>query len=264
MIKIASYNVNSIRSRTRLIRLWLEHRNHDIDMLCMQEIKATREQFPFEFFNELGFQCQINPQKHYNGTGICSKFPALDTTIETGDEILDAQSRFIYQKYPGFHLINIYAPHGDLPPSNKFDFKIHWYERLLIWINSRFNPQKDKIILCGDFNVTFNDRDVYDPVLLNNSIGTLPEERAKLHALIQWGFLDAFRLIHPDKQQFTWWDYQGAKIWKNQGLRIDHILITTPLKENLMNVEVDLWPRRKNKIKPSDHAPIIASFKNLI
>ncbi len=263
MLKIVSYNVNSIRSRTELIGLWLEHRNYDIDILCMQELKATEEQFPFDFFKQLGFECAINPQKRYNGTGICSKIKPLKTVIQTGDEILDAQSRFIYQQFPGFHLINIYAPHGDFPPSEKFDFKMEWYDRLLKWIDRHFDPLTDKVILTGDFNVTFDDRDVYDPELLKNSIGTMPQEREKLMKLMQWGFLDAFRVLYPDKQQFTWWDYQGAKIWKNEGMRIDHILITPPLKEHLSDVEVDLWPRRKNKIKPSDHAPVIGSFRNL-
>ncbi len=263
VIKIATFNVNSIRARLPLMEIWLQHRENDLDILCMQELKAEYAQFPFDFFENFGFQCRINPQKRYNGTGICSKITPDDILIRFEDPYLDAESRMIYARFGDFHLINIYGPHGDFPPSEKFDFKMFWYDHLLQWIDDRFDAGKDKVLLTGDFNITFDDKDVYDPGLLKNSIGTMPAEREKLHALIKWGFVDAFRLKHPDEVQYTWWDYQGAKIWKNQGMRIDHILITPPLIPLLEDVFVDMWARRKNKTKPSDHAPVIAVFRNL-
>lgn len=258
--KMASFNVNSVRSRLELLKAWFEHRGNDLDVLAMQELKAVEEQFPYDFFKPYGFRCYINPQKRYNGVAVCAKDEPDQVLIRFEDELLDAESRMIYARFGALHLINVYAPHGDLY-GDKFRFKMQWYEALRAWLDKRFDPQTDRLILTGDFNVTFDDRDVYDPELLAGSIGTLPEERRQLHALTEWGLVDAFRHLHPDTVQYTWWDYQGAKIWKNQGMRIDFILITPPVIPYLKEVEVDMWARRKNKIKPSDHAPVVGIFE---
>ncbi len=260
MLRLASYNVNSVRSRTELIGLWLDHRGNDIDILAMQELKATAEQFPGEFFESRGFVCHINPQKRYNGVGICSKFPPDDVQIRFNRPVLDAQARIIRARFGRLDVWNIYGPHGDLPGTDKFRFKMQWYDQLTDLLKTSYDLETDRVIITGDFNITFDDRDVYDPIALAGSIGTMPQERAKLQALLELGFIDGFRHLHPDTIQYTWWDYQGAKIWKNQGMRIDHLLVSPAALPFLREVEVDLWPRRKNKIKPSDHAPLIGAF----
>ncbi len=264
MLRLASYNVNSVRSRIELIGLWLEHRGHDIHILAMQELKATTEQFPFDFFKNLGFFCHINPQKRYNGVAICSKLPPNEVQVHFNIPILDEQARIIRTRFGKLDVWNIYAPHGDLPGTEKFRFKMQWYDQFIHLLKTSYDLQSDRIIITGDFNITFDDRDVYDPVALAGSIGTMPQERSKLKALLQLGLVDGFRYLHPDAIQYTWWDYQGAKIWKNQGMRIDHLLLSPAALPFLRDVEVDMWPRRKNKIKPSDHAPIIGAFDSKI
>jgi len=260
MIKVATFNVNSVRARLELLKAWFEHRNNDLDILCMQELKAEASQFPFDFFESYGFSCAINPQKRYNGVGTCSKMPPVAVSDTFGKEILDAEKRLLYTRFEFFHLINVYAPHGDVRGTEKFYFKLAWYDAFTDWLRENFDLEKEAVVLAGDFNITYDDLDVYDPELLKDSIGCMPEEREKLHALTAAGFYDAWRLKHPGEQQFTWWDYQGAKIWKNQGMRIDYIFITAPLIPLLKDVEVDMWARRKNKIKPSDHAPVVGVF----
>ena len=257
---VASFNVNSIRSRLELMEAWLRQRGGDIDVLAMQEIKATEDQFPFDFFERLGYTCRINPQKRYNGVAICSKHTPDEVSIRFGSNILDGESRLIYARFGAMHLINLYAPHGE-PEGPKYAYKRQWYDALTAWLKGNFDLRRDRVVLTGDFNITFDDRDVYDPVLLAGTVGTLSGEREKLYRLIELGFIDAFRLLHPGQIQYTWWDYRGAKIWKNQGMRIDHMLISPPVKPYLQEVEVDMWPRRKNKIKPSDHAPLLGYFK---
>jgi len=260
-MKIAGFNVNSVRARLPLLEAWFEHRQNDLDILCMQELKAEEEQFPKEFFTQYGYACYLNAQKRYNGVGTCTKIPPVEVVKDFGHPLLDGEKRLLYTRFEAFHLINLYAPHGDVRGTEKFEYKLAWYDALTDWIRRRWDLQKEKVILIGDFNVTFDDRDVYDPELFRDAIGCMPEEREKLHALLKLGFYDAWRLKYPDKQQFTWWDYQGAKIWKNEGMRIDFVLITEPLIPYLEDIEVDMWPRRKNKIKPSDHAPVVATFR---
>ena len=127
-------------------------------------------------------------------------------------------------------------------------------------MDTHYRPDSP-LIVVGDMNVARDDIDVYAPELLKDTIGTMPEEREAFYKLLDWGLIDAFRLLYPDKRQFTWWDYIGGKIWKDEGMRIDYILITPPLKDKLKNVFVDLWPRRRRRPKPSDHAPLIAEFE---
>ena len=262
-LHITSYNVNSVRSRLELIGLWLEQRNNDIHILAMQEIKTTNEQFPYDFFEKQGFKCHINPQPRYNGVAICSKFAPGNIQTKFKVPVLDEQARIIRAQFGKLDLWNIYAPHGDLPGTEKFRFKMQWYDALIDLLHTELKPDS-RIILTGDFNISFDDKDVYDPGALAGSIGTLPEERAKLNSLLELGFIDAFRHLYPDKIQYTWWDYRGAKIWKNEGMRIDHMLVTPGVLPYLKDVEVDLWPRRKNKIKPSDHAPVVGTFEEHI
>ncbi len=259
MLKICTYNVNSIKARKELVLKWLEKREFDIDILCLQELKVEESNFPFEDFNRVGYHCYVSAQKRYNGVAICSKIKLNNIKKEFGEEFFDQQKRFISGQFDDITIINVYVPHGDLRGEDKYYYKLDWYDFFLKWLNKNFSPQ-DNLIICGDFNVARDDIDVYNPSLLRDSIGTMPEERGALSKLLGWGLYDTFREQYPDKKQFTWWDYIGGAIWRDEGMRIDYILCTKPLLDKLIDVEVDLWPRRRRTPKPSDHAPVIATF----
>lgn len=258
-MKICTFNVNSIRVRKDLILEWLKHRNEDIDILCFQELKAIDSLFPYEDFENLGFQCEVFGQKAYNGVAICSKSPLEDIQKGLGDASWDEQRRFIAATINGIRIINVYAPHGDLHGKEKFDYKQGWYKELISNLDINSTPS-DPIVMVGDFNVAHEDRDVYDASVLEGGIGTLPEEREIFEELLKWGLIDAFRHKYPDKIQFTWWDYIGGAIWRDQGMRIDYILCTESLLDTVDTVDVDLWPRKRREPKPSDHAPLIATL----
>jgi Exonuclease III len=158
-------------------------------------------------------------------------------------------------------VINTYSPHGDLRGGEKYYYKLDWYKHFINFLKENFDFENQKIILLGDLNIALEDIDVYDPVLLTDSIGTMPEERELLRQLLNLGLIDTFRYLYPNKQQFTWWDYIGGAIWRNEGMRIDYILVSKPLLQYIKDVEVDLWPRRRRSPKPSDHAPVILDLE---
>jgi exodeoxyribonuclease-3 len=259
-MKICTFNVNSIRTRMDLLRDWLNHRQQDIDILCFQELKSKEETFPDQDFEKMGFTCEIFGQKAYNGVAICSRLPIEDTQKGFLDAVWDEQRRLIRAEIEDINLINIYAPHGGLRGEDKFEYKITWYEKLLSFLEASFSPQ-DSLILAGDFNVAKEDLDVYDPEALSDTIGTMPEEREALKKILGWGFTDVFRSLYPSSIQYTWWDYIGGAIWKNEGMRIDYVLCTEPLLPCIESIEVDLWPRRRRMPKPSDHAPVIVTLR---
>ncbi len=259
-MKICSFNVNSIRARKDLILTWLDHRNNDIDVLCFQELKTIDEGFPQEDFKRLGYSCLVYGQKAYNGVSICTKTAPENASKGFGIKKFDEQKRIISAKIQGIHFINIYAPHGGQQGEDKFNYKQEWYKNLIEYLNTQYSSE-DPVVILGDFNVAHEDIDVYSRDELEGSIGVLPEERFAFKKLLDWNLIDAFRYLHPDKIQFTWWDYIGGAIWKDHGLRIDYILHTESLKKRLKYIDVDLWPRKRRKPTPSDHAPLIAEFK---
>ncbi len=261
MIKVCTYNVNSIRTRKELLLMWLE--KEKVNILCLQEIKTEEKNFPFLDLSALGYKCYIKGQKAYNGVAICSKMAIDDVIYKTGVEILDKESRIIAVKVKDTWIINTYFPHGDLRGTEKFYYKLNFYSAFLEFIRSHFKTE-DKIILLGDMNVALGDIDVFDPVLLKDTIGTMPEERKALKDVLNWGFIDAFRFLYPNKVQYTWWDYIGGMVWKDKGMRIDYILITKPLTSVLKDVYVDMWARKRKSPKPSDHAPVIGVFDSLL
>lgn len=258
-MKICTFNVNSIRIRKDLIADWLNHRGQDIDILCFQELKSVSEDFPFKDFENMGFACEVFGQKTYNGVAICSRLPLIDIQKGFDDSVWDEQRRLIAAKTKDLVLINVYAPHGGLREEEKFDYKREWYERLISFLDASYSP-KDSLLIVGDCNVAREDLDVFDSEALKDTIGTMPEERESFQKLLDWGFTDIFRHLYPERIQYTWWDYIGGAIWKNEGMRIDYILCTKPLVNKVKDVKVDLWPRRRQSPKPSDHAPVIATL----
>lgn len=259
-MKICTFNVNSIKARQDLVLEWLAHRGDDIDILCLQELKTEDAGFPAVAFEERGYTCHVFGQKAYNGVAILTRIPPEGVERGFGHPSWDEQSRFLRASLQGFHLLNIYAPHGDIRGTEKFAYKLKWYEHLVSFVSKNFTPG-DSLLLVGDFNVAHQDIDVYSAEALADMIGTMPEERAAMERLLEWGLIDAFRHLYPERRQFTWWDYMGGAIWKDQGMRLDYILATRKMLEKIEAVEVDLWPRKRKKPTPSDHAPVIATLR---
>ncbi len=257
-MKIASYNVNSIKSRLGLVVQWLQRRSCDIDVLCLQEIKTVDEAFPYKDFESLGYVCAVSGQKAYNGVAVCSKVRPEHVVREFDVAELDEQKRLIAVTIGGIDIYSVYAPHGDLRGMDKYYYKQRWYEAFKAYLSRQ--PEQRGIVLAGDFNVALTDMDVYDPVLLKDTIGTMDEERLALMDIVNMGFTDTFRHIHKEERQFSWWDYSGGAVWKDEGMRIDYIFCKGNLSEKIKEAEIDLWPRRRRTPTPSDHTPVIAEF----
>ncbi len=259
-MKFCTYNVNSIKARKDLVLQWLDHRGGDIDVLCLQETKTEDASFPAEDFARLGYECQVFGQKGYNGVAILTKVRPKSTLKGFGQAPWDEEKRLIRAEVKGIQVVNVYAPHGDVRGTPKLDHKLRWYENLVRCFEAEFSP-RDPILVVGDFNVAHQDIDVYSPEELEDMIGTLPEERKAFGALLSWGLVDAFRALYPDKKQFTWWDYVGSAFWKDKGMRLDYALCTKALFERIAGIDVDLWPRKRQKPIPSDHAPVVIDVR---
>jgi exodeoxyribonuclease-3 len=255
-VKVATFNVNSIKARKDLVLEWLDHRRNDIDVLCLQELKTEDDGFPTEEFAKLGFESHLFGQKAYNGVAILTKIPPKISVKGFAQGTWDEQKRLIRAQIKGIHVLNVYVPHGDVRGTDKFEYKQKWYQTLVAYLTKNFTV-KDPLLIVGDFNVAHRDIDVYSAEALADMIGTMPEERAAFEGLLGWGLTDAFRSLYPDKKQFTWWDYIGGAIWKDQGMRIDYALCTDVLLKKIKTIEVDLWPRKRQKPTPSDHAPML-------
>jgi exodeoxyribonuclease-3 len=258
-MKICTFNVNSIKARKELVLEWLEHRGNDIDVLCFQELKTVDKGFPYTDFEKIGYRCLVFGQKAYNGVAICTKIPPEAVQQGFGNPEWDEQKRFVSARIGGIDIINIYAPHGGMRGEDKFVYKQNWYGQLMRLLKEK-HSSREPLLILGDLNVAHQDIDVYSAEALEDAIGTMPEERKCFQDLLGWDLLDVFRHLHPEKIQFTWWDYIGGAIWRDQGMRIDYILSTRTLIPKIKNIEVDLWPRKRSRPTPSDHAPLIAEL----
>ncbi len=258
-MEIATFNVNSIRARMDLLERWLKEKRA-VDLLALQEIKCTEENFPFERFERLGYDCAVFGQKGYNGVAICSKYPLYDIKKGFADSLFDNQKRVIAAKAGDYRIINVYAPHGDLE-GEKLIYKLRFFSKLKSYIVENFSL-KEKLIVVGDMNVARDDMDVWDPVLLKGSIGFMDEEREAFEDFVSIGLVDTYRELRPNEPGFTWWDYKNGAIWRNQGMRIDYILTSPNAFERCEDIDVDLWTRKRRSPTPSDHAPVVAHFRD--
>jgi exodeoxyribonuclease-3 len=250
-MRICTFNVNSIRSRLEIVQNLLKE--YDIDVLCMQEIKVENSDFPLI---DGEYECVIHGQKRLHGVATCSRYPIEES--QKGFEGELNEPRFIYTLINGVHIINIYAPLGD-NYGDRFEYKMYFYNKLFEWLK-RFDLNKDKVLICGDFNISHTELDVWDEVIWEGEVTHLPEERAILSKFLDIGFIDVIRKAHPNEKVFTFYDYRGAAVYKNEGLRLDYILVTKPLFDKFKNVEILTSIRRKRKPTPSDHVPVIAEF----
>ncbi|MDQ7082915.1 MAG: exodeoxyribonuclease III [Aquificota bacterium] len=194
-MKIATYNVNSIRARKDLVLSWLER--EPVDVLCLQELKQEEKNFPYEDFERLGYRCEVFAQKTYNGVCICTRLPMENVRKGFGDEYFDQQKRIISAVIEGITVINVYAPHGDVRGTEKFYYKLEFYERLLSYLKENYSPE-EPICMVGDFNVAREDIDVYDPEMLRGyHRQPMKEEREAFERILSWGFIDSLQIPLP-------------------------------------------------------------------
>lgn len=252
---IATWNVNSILARMPLVLRWLDDVKPDV--VCMQETKCTDDRFPTLVFQERGYQCQLFGQQSYNGVAILSRCECQTTHRGYPGDDETAQSRLITSTVNDIQIVNVYIPNGQAVGSEKYEMKLGWMRRLREFFDQNYDPTRP-VLLCGDFNVAPEERDVHDVRLWQGRIMFSEQERVTLQQIKDWGFTDAFRLHNEEGGKFTWWDYRAGAFRRNMGLRIDHVWITEPLVSRSVRSWIDLEPRTWEK--PSDHAPMIAEF----
>ena len=254
-MKIATWNVNSIAARLPLVLKWLEATKPDV--LCMQETKCVDEKFPTEAFAEIGYLSETFGQATYNGVAIVSRPKCEDTQRGFAEDLPGAQSRLLAATIGPVRVVNVYIPNGQAVGTEKYVFKLDWMRRLRAFFDSTC-AASDRVLLCGDFNVAPEDRDVHDPNLWRGKILCSEGERASIEHVKQWGFVDAFRLHNASNKEFSWWDYRAGAFRRNLGLRIDHVWVSSALAAQATSVVIDKAPRSWER--PSDHAPVIVEL----
>jgi exodeoxyribonuclease-3 len=254
-MKIATWNVNSIAVRLPHVLEWVSETQPDV--LCLQEIKCTDERFPASDFQELGYHIQTFGQPTYNGVAILSQYEITQVQKGFPTDDADAQRRLLMATIGGVKVINVYIPNGSEVGSEKYFYKLDWLGKLHNFLAASVAPD-EPVVLCGDFNIAPEDRDVHDPILWYGKILCSPEERAALQKLADWGLHDVFRKHHAEPGLFSWWDYRGGGFRRNHGLRIDHLWATAGLTQTSRNCVIDTAPRKLDR--PSDHAPVVAEF----
>ena len=253
-MKIATWNVNSLTVRLPQVLEWLA--NNPVDALCLQETKLTDDKFPHAELAAAGYASQWFGQKTYNGVALLTREPALDV-VKNIPGFEDEQTRVIAGTVSGVRVIGAYFPNGQAPDSDKFVYKMAWLQALQNWVRNEL-ALHPKLVLVGDYNIAPEDRDVYDPIAWAGQIHCTPQERDHFHQLLGLGLIDAFRLFEQAPKSWSWWDYRNLAFRKNQGLRIDHILISEPLKSQVSACLIDKLPRKNER--PSDHAPVVVEL----
>ncbi|EDZ96254.1 MAG: exodeoxyribonuclease III [Limnospira sp. PMC 1291.21] len=258
-MKIATWNVNSIRTRQDQVLSWLQ--GQDIDVLCLQETKVIDQDFPRSPFEELGYHVYIYGQKAYNGVAIFSRLNIESvimgfTPILGADQVgeLDDQKRVIAGVIDDICIVNVYIPNGSSVGSDKYEYKLQWLNRLGDYLQQML-IKYPHLCICGDFNIAPEDRDIYNPQNRENHIMASAAERQALDAIANLGLADGFRKFTQDGGHFTWWDYRAASFTRNRGWRIDHHYLSPGLYQNAIACYIDTEPRTQPK--PSDHAPVI-------
>lgn len=250
MLKIASWNVNSLTVRLDQVLAWLESSGTDI--LALQETKLIDEKFPVDAFREKGFYIAFSGQKSYNGVAIISRHP-IDDEVKDLPVFSDPQRRLLAVTIAGIRLINLYVPNGAAVGTDKYEYKLRWLDNVESFIKQQLT-QYPRVAVVGDFNIAPEDRDVHDPKAWEGCVLVSPAERHAFTKLVDLGLHDSFRKFDQDEQVFSWWDYRAAGFRRNRGLRIDHILLSEPLYTECLESKVDIEPRRADR--PSDHAPV--------
>lgn len=254
-MKIATWNVNSLRVRLPHLLDWLAANSPDA--MCLQETKCEDANFPSDELTAAGYCSIHHGQRSYNGvailarnapSGICCGIP----------EFSDDQSRVIAGDFGGIRLVSVYVPNGQSVGSDKYAYKLHWFEALAAWLESEL-ARNARIAVLGDFNVAPEDRDVHDPAAWAGQVLFSEPERGALRRLADMGFVDSFRLFEQPEKSFSWWDYRMGAFRRNMGLRIDHVLLSPELARACRSCSIDAAPRRLER--PSDHAPVLCEIE---
>jgi len=255
-VKIATWNVNSIKSRLDHVVKWCGTNQPDI--LCLQETKVVDEKFPVKKLNAIGYpHIEMLGERGYNGVAIISKHQLTDVQKNLPGEKKPAQSRLLAATIGGLRLVNIYGPHGTSRGTDKYDLKLNWLERLRKYLDKGFDPDDD-VVLTGDFNVAPHELDVWKVSVWRDKLHFTKPERDAIQKVKKWGFVDVFRQINGDVKEFSWWDQYFNAFERDRGLRIDHIWASAQLAERCTDCWIDKEPRGWEH--PSDHAPVVAEF----
>jgi exodeoxyribonuclease-3 len=254
-MKIATWNVNSILARLPHVTRWLEAVQPDV--LCIQETKCADEKFPLLELQATGYECLHFGQPSYNGVAILSRSGAVNVQRGFPDDDAASQRRVLVAEIAGVRIVNCYIPNGQMVGSEKYQFKLGWLKRLRDFLDASYD-NSTPVLLCGDFNVAPEERDVHDPRLWQNRILFSEPEKAALQHIKNWGFTDTFRLHTEAGGHYSWWDYRAGAFRRNLGLRIDHIWVSAPLAARSKATWIDKEPRQWER--PSDHAPVVAEF----
>ena len=258
-MKIATWNVNSLAVRLPQVLDWLAA--NPVEVLCLQELKLPDEKFPLQALQDAGYaHCAVFGQKTYNGVAILSRVPLRDVSKNING-FADEQSRVIAATLDtplgAVRVVNGYFVNGQEPGSDKFAYKMQWLNGLRHWLEGELKTTPG-LVLVGDFNITFDDRDTHDPEGLRETIHHTTEEREQFKALLALGLNDAFRMFEQPEKSYSWWDYREFAFRRNRGLRIDHILVSEPLKPHVKSCTIDKQPRKNER--PSDHVPVVVEL----
>ena len=253
-MKIATWNVNSLKVRLPHVLDWLA--TSDADILCLQETKTTDENFPVAEISAAGYQVVYSGQKTYNGVAIISKQPATDIVTDIPG-LDDPQRRILCASIVGIRVLDLYVVNGQEVGSEKYAHKLYWLEKVAAYINDQLQ-QHERFVVVGDFNIAPEDRDVHDPEAWHERILCSTPERQALQQIIDLGLADTFRLFDQPEGSYSWWDYRAAAFRRNRGLRIDLILASQSLSGTCSTCVIDKEPRSMER--PSDHAPVVADF----
>ncbi len=251
-MKIVSWNVNSLNVRQELVGLYLDEVAPDV--LCLQELKLPTDRVPRDLFEDRGYHLAVHGQKQWNGVLIASRQPLED--VQLGHPPAeDGQARFMAVTTGGVRLVNLYCPQGQRVDSPKFPYKLAFFDALLAWVKEGHRPEED-LVITGDINIAPKARDIYDPDGFANVPSFHPEEHARLQQLLDWGLVDELE-GHLPPQTYTFWDYRRAAFRFNNGMRIDHFLVTDSIHQRVERGWVDRpWRKKRGELKASDHAPV--------
>ena len=260
-MKISTWNVNSLTVRLPQVLDWLAA--NPVDALCLQELKLSDDKFPFQALEDAGYFSAAFGQKTYNGVAILSRTPPRDV-VKNITGFADEQSRVIAATLDTpdgeVRVVNGYFVNGQEPGSEKFAYKMKWLDGLRLALSAELAAHS-RLVLLGDFNITVDDRDTYDPEGLRETIHHTSEERQHFAGLLELGLTDAFRLFEQPEKSYSWWDYREFAFRRNRGLRIDHILVSDALKPQVLNCVIDKLPRKNER--PSDHVPVTVEINTV-
>ncbi|OGQ51403.1 MAG: exodeoxyribonuclease III [Deltaproteobacteria bacterium RIFCSPLOWO2_02_FULL_53_8] len=253
-MKLATWNVNSLKVRLPQVLQWLA--DNPIDILCLQETKTVDEKFPVADIEAAGYQVAFSGQKTYNGVAILSKHPIQDV-VKNNPLFVDEQQRIIAATIEGIRVVCAYVPNGQSIESDKYQYKLKWLEALQEWIAAELKVHQNMAVL-GDYNIAPADCDVHDPAAWAGQVLVSEPERAAFERLCGLNLKDAFRLFEQPEKLYSWWDYRQMAFRRNMGLRIDHILLSPSLAARCSACVIDKIPRKWEQ--PSDHTPVIATI----